>query len=122
LSTAEIINDKFCFKLTLPLAVGTVGGLTSIHPLAKTALEILGNPSVPELMQIIAASGMANNFSAVSALVTSGIQKGHMKMHLSNILQSLEASSDEMVKADDYFKDKTVSHSLVKSYLDEIRK
>ncbi|MCW3806838.1 hydroxymethylglutaryl-CoA reductase, degradative [Plebeiibacterium marinum] len=121
LSQAEIKDDIFSFSLCLPLAVGTIGGLTSIHPMAKIALEILGNPSAKDLMQIAAASGLANNFSAVAALVTSGIQKGHMKMHLSNILQTLGAEQDEIEQAENYFKDKQVSHSLVKAFIKSLR-
>ena len=86
LSKAFIEGDEFCFELELPLAIGTVGGLTKLHPLVKWSMELLGNPSAKELMQIIAVAGLAQNFAAVRSLVTSGIQKGHMKMHLLNIL------------------------------------
>ena len=58
-------------------------------------LEILGHPSSEELMQIIAAAGLANNFSAVRSLITTGIQQGHMKMHLGNILRQLNATPEE---------------------------
>ncbi|MEZ5072054.1 MAG: hypothetical protein R2751_14135 [Bacteroidales bacterium] len=66
----------FHFSLEVPLALGTVGGLTKNHPLARVALEILGHPSAPALMELVGAAGLASNFSAVSSLVTSGIQKG----------------------------------------------
>jgi hydroxymethylglutaryl-CoA reductase len=85
LSNAYIQNSEFTLEMTLPLAVGTVGGVTNLHPMAKLALDILGKPSAAELMQIIAVSGLAANFSAVAALISSGIQKGHMKMHMSNL-------------------------------------
>jgi hydroxymethylglutaryl-CoA reductase len=84
-------------------------------------MEILGNPSAIELMQIIAAAGLANNFSALRSLVTTGIQKGHMKMHLGNILRQLNASTQEQKLAVDYFSGKTVSFSEVSSYLDSLR-
>ena len=65
LSKAFIEGDEFCFELELPLAIGTVGGLTKLHPLVKWSMELLGNPSAKELMQIIAVAGLAQNFAAV---------------------------------------------------------
>ncbi len=123
LTKAEIKGSKFIYILTIPLAIGTVGGLTKLHPLAKKSLELLGNPNAKKLMQIIAAAGMANNFSAVSALVTSGIQKGHMKMHLNNILESLNANTLEKSKALSYFSNNNnnnISYSSVKQYLQSL--
>jgi hydroxymethylglutaryl-CoA reductase len=111
LTHAEIDGENFRFYIELPLALGTVGGITSLHPMVKFAHEILGHPSAPELMQIVAAAGLAQNFSAVRSLITSGIQKGHMKMHLLNILNQLEATEEEKVKIIDYFKDHVVSFS-----------
>ncbi len=77
------------------MALGTVGGLTSLHPLAKHSIEMLGNPSAKELMMITATMGLANNFSAIKSLVTKGIQTGHMKMHLMNILNHFKATEKE---------------------------
>ncbi len=122
LSSAKIENDIFHFELEVPMALGTIGGLTSLHPLAKKTLELLGNPTAKELMMIAATMGLANNFSAVRSLTTKGIQAGHMKMHLNNILNQLNASEDEKKKARDYFKDKTVSYAGVEQYLDSLRK
>jgi hydroxymethylglutaryl-CoA reductase len=122
LSKINIDKHTFTYSLTLPLAIGTVGGLTQLHPLANISLALLGKPGAHTLMQIMAAAGMANNFSAVAALVTSGIQKGHMKMHLSNILSSLQASEDEKSKATIYFVDKYVNYSSVRQFLDQSRK
>ncbi|PRZ00243.1 3-hydroxy-3-methylglutaryl-coenzyme A reductase [Marinilabilia salmonicolor] len=118
LSSCEI-TEKGTFKmdLTLPLALGTVGGLTRLHPMAALALEMLGNPSADELMGIAAAAGLANNFSAVASLVTTGIQKGHMKLHLSNLLKSLNATEEEQKAAMDHFKNETVSALKVKEFL-----
>jgi len=109
LSHVEIKNGKFKFWIELPIAVGTVGGLTSLHPLAKHSLEMLGNPSAKELMMIAATLGLANNFAAIRSLVTKGIQKGHMKMHLMNILNHFNATEEEKQKAIEYFKDQKVS-------------
>lgn len=117
LSHCSIDNGVFRFWIDLPLAVGTVGGLTSLHPIAKTSLELLGNPSGPELMKIIAATGLAQNFAALRSLVTTGIQQGHMKMHLLNILKHLEADDEQESAAIDYFKDKVVSYSAVREFL-----
>ena len=103
------------------MALGTVGGLTSLHPLAHKSLELLGNPTAPELMMIAATMGLANNFSAVRSLTTKGIQEGHMKMHLNNILNQLKASDEEQRQAMEYFKDKTVSYAAVEQFLKSIR-
>ena len=81
--------------------------------MVKTALQILENPSAETLMKVIACVGLAQNFAAVSSLVTYGIQKGHMKMHLANILNQLGATPAQKQEIIAYFKDKTVSHSEV---------
>ena len=122
LSSVTIENGIFHFELEVPMAVGTVGGLTSLHPLAKKTLELLGNPTAKELMMIAATMGLANNFSAVRSLTTKGIQAGHMKMHLNNILNQLNASEEDKKKAREYFKDKTVSYAGVEQYLDSLKK
>lgn len=121
LSNCEVSDGLFRFWLEVPLAIGTVGGLTVLHPLAKKSLGILGNPSAQELMRIIASVGLAQNFAAIKSLVTTGIQKGHMKMHIMNILNHLQASDEEIRKAIQYFEDKTVSFTDVRDYLLELR-
>ncbi len=121
LSFCEVKDGVFRFWIDLPLAVGTVGGLTNLHPIAKRSLEMLGNPSAEELMQIIAATGLAQNFAAVRSLVTTGIQKGHMKMHLLNILNHLGASEDESRSASEHFETSTITFSEVRKYLDSLR-
>jgi len=121
LSSVTVENGMFHFELEVPMALGTVGGLTSLHPLAKKSLELLGNPTAPELMTIAATMGLANNFSAVRSLTTKGIQAGHMKMHLNNILNQLKATDEEQKQARDYFKDKTVSYAAVEQYLASLR-
>lgn len=119
LSKASLEGGRFRFELEVPMAVGTVGGLTSGHPLAKTSLEILQQPTAEVLMMIIAAAGLANNFSAVRSLITSGIQKGHMKMHLTNILRQVGATEAQKQAALDYFRDRTVSYADVKKFIIE---
>jgi len=121
LSHVELSENRFKYYLTIPLAMGTVGGLTSLHPLAKHSLEMLGNPSAKELMMITASLGLANNFAAIRSLVTKGIQIGHMKMHLMNILNHFKATKDEKEKAVEYFVDHKVSFSNVSKFMQEIR-
>ena len=121
LTEARIVEGKFVFSIEIPLSLGTVGGLTRLHPLARLSLEILQNPSAEELMQIVAVAGLAQNFAAVRALTTTGIQQGHMKMHLKNILNQLEANLHEKELITKSFHGKTVSHSAVAEALHKIR-
>ena len=113
LTNATIENGIFKFWIEIPLALGTVGGLTSLHPLSKLSLKLLGNPSAKELMKIIAVAGLAQNFAALRALTTTGIQKGHMKMHLTNIIKQLGASDEEKAFLIDYFEHKTITQNAV---------
>jgi len=122
LSECKVENGIFRFWLTLPIAIGTVGGLTSLHPLAKRSLELLGNPNAKKLMEIIACVGLAQNFAALRSLTTSGIQAGHMKMHLTNILAGFKATEEEEAKAKKHFEDKTVSVAAVREFIESLRK
>jgi hydroxymethylglutaryl-CoA reductase len=121
LSKVTLSEETFKFSLTVPLAVGTVGGLTSLHPLAKTSLAILEKPSAKELMQVMASVGLAQNFGAIKSLVTTGIQKGHMKLHLLNVFNQLGASHEEIEKGKEYFSDKVVSFTAVRNFLESIK-
>ena len=121
LSEAKIENNQFHFWLELPLALGTVGGLTNLHPLVKLSHQILGNPSAEELMQIVAVAGLAQNFAALKSLTTTGIQQGHMKMHLMNILNQFKASEKEKENLINHFKNNTVSYSAVEEMLKKYR-
>ena len=122
LSHAKIENGIFTFWLEVPLALGTVGGLTSLHPLSKFSLEMLENPSAKELMQFAAVAGLAQNFAALRSLTTTGIQEGHMKMHLNNILNQLEATEEECILIRKHFKHHVVSHSGVVDYIQNLRR
>lgn len=122
LSHAEIKDGIFRFWMDLPLALGTVGGLTSLHPLVKFALEVLEKPSARELMQIVAATGLAQNFAALRSLTTTGIQEGHMKMHLNNILNQFEATESEREKVRKHFKKHAISHAAAVNYIESLRK
>jgi hydroxymethylglutaryl-CoA reductase len=117
LSSCTISNEIFRFELEVPLALGTVGGLTALHPLARRSLELLGHPSAETLMCIAASVGLAQNFGAVRSLITTGIQKGHMKMHLTNILNHLGASEEAAAAAQFHFQHQTVSFSAVRAFL-----
>lgn len=121
LTSAEIKNGEFRFWIEIPLSLGTVGGLTKLHPLARLSMEILQNPTAKELMKIVAVAGLAQNFAAIRALTTTGIQKGHMKMHLMNILNQLEANVHEKELIVNAFKGKEISHSSVAKFLHELR-
>jgi len=122
LSHAKIENDIFSFWIEIPLALGTVGGLTSLHPLVKFSLEMLGKPNAKELMQIVAVAGLAQNFAALRSLTTTGIQEGHMKMHLNNILNQFEATEEERKKITSHFQKNTISHAAVVDFIENLRK
>ena len=121
LTHASIENGLFKFWIEIPLALGTVGGLTGLHPLVKTALELLGNPTAKELMEIVAVAGLAQNFAAIKSLTTTGIQQGHMKMHLLNIMNQFEVTEKEKSILIDYFKTNTVTHSAVVKAIETLR-
>ncbi|WP_194531122.1 hydroxymethylglutaryl-CoA reductase, degradative [Zobellia roscoffensis] len=122
LTHATIENGVFKFWIELPMALGTIGGLTSLHPLVKLAMEILGNPSAKELMQLVAVAGLAQNFAAVRSLVTTGIQEGHMKMHLLNILNQLGATEDEKNTLTHHFKKHSATHSAIVDAFEKLRR
>ena len=117
LSSAWIKNKEFNFQMTIPLSVGTVGGIINLHPMAKWSLNLLNNPNSNQLMQIVSAAGLAQNFAAIRSLITSGIQKGHMKMHLLNILNQLKATSIQKEKAILHFKKNKISFNSVSNFL-----
>jgi len=121
LSDVTVENGLFTFALEIPMAIGTVGGLTSLHPLARLSLDMLGRPNAQDLMKVVAAVGLAQNFAAVRSLVTSGIQKGHMKMHLMNILNHLEANEAERESAKVHFENEIISFKSVREYISHLR-
>ena len=122
LSHAKIENGIFTFWMEIPLALGTVGGLTSLHPLVKIALEILGKPSATELMQIVAVTGLAQNFAALRSLTTTGIQEGHMKMHINNILNQFQTTAEERKIIKTHFENNSISHASVVDFIEKLRK
>jgi hydroxymethylglutaryl-CoA reductase len=122
LSHAKIEDGIFTFWMEIPLALGTVGGLTSLHPLVKMALEILGKPSAQELMQIAAVTGLAQNFAALRSLTTTGIQEGHMKMHINNILNQFQTTAEERKMIKTHFENNSISHAAVVEFIEKLRK
>lgn len=121
LTEIEITGKRFSYTLIIPLSLGTVGGATSVHPMAILALQIMQNPSAKELMKIVSSVGLASNFAAIRSLITTGIQKGHMKLHLKNILSHFNATESENRLADDFFKNKQYSYNAVSCFLEKIR-
>lgn len=121
LSQCSIANGQFKFWMEIPLALGTVGGLTALHPLAKLSLQLLQRPNAEELMQIVAAAGLAQNFAALKALTTTGIQAGHMKMHLNNMLSQLGADKKEKEQVLATLKNEHVSFAVVEKALRTVR-
>ncbi len=122
LSHAKVEDGIFCFWIDIPLALGTVGGLTSLHPMVKLSLEMLEKPSAKELMEAVAVAGLAQNFAALRSLTTTGIQEGHMKMHLNNILNQFQVTNEERVLIKNHFKDTVVSHSAAVDFIEKLRK
>jgi len=121
LTHADMSDGQFKFWIEVPLALGTVGGITGLHPMVKFAHQMMGNPSAAELMMISAAVGLAQNFSALRSLTTTGIQQGHMKMHLLNILNQLEATEEEKAMIIRFFIKNTPHHAEVVSAFQRVR-
>ena len=117
LSKAKVDQDHFELSIELPLALGTVGGLTKLHPMVGVALSILQEPSAEELMKIVATAGLAQNFAAIRSLVTTGIQKGHMKMHLLNLLSQYNAQESTKIAAVEHFKSNPISARSVAEFV-----
>ena len=109
-------------ELTIPLQLGTVGGVTRLHPSARIALQILGNPTAEDLGKIIACSGLAANLAALRALCTTGIQKGHMRLHAKNIAFAAGAQGAEVeIIADLLIQRKQINASEAEMALREYR-
>jgi len=121
LNSIEINKNNFRYSLQIPLAVGTVGGITNIHPMVKWSLDLLQQPTADELMKIVACAGMANNFSAIKSLVTSGIQQGHMRMHISNIFSSLGVKENEKSELLKRLEGKVIGFQAVRHELVKLR-
>ena len=121
LTHLDLSLGEFNFYIEVPMALGTVGGITTLHPMVKFAHQLMGNPGAEELMQIVATVGLAQNFSALRSLTTTGIQQGHMKMHLLNILNQLEATESEKAQIVKYFIKHTPHHAEVVDAFKRVR-
>lgn len=110
-------------SIEVPLAVGTIGGATAVHPIAKLGVKILGVPGARELSAIIASVGLAQNFAALRALATEGIQKGHMALHARNVAISAGASLEEADRvAERLVAERAVRHDRATELLTELRR
>ena len=110
-------------SIELPLALGLVGGATKVHPTAQACLKILGVKTAAELSRIVAAVGLAQNFSALKALSTVGVQQGHMALHAQNVAIAAGAAGDEIdVIAKRMAEQKMVRQDVAEQILAEIRK
>jgi hydroxymethylglutaryl-CoA reductase len=115
-------NGNLVGSIELPVAVGLVGGAVKVHPVARIALKILGVESAQELAEIMAAVGLAQNFAALRALATEGIQKGHMKLHAKNIAIMAGAPPELADKiADIMVSEGKVRFDRAKELLEELR-
>ena len=109
-------------KIKIPMAVGLVGGATKVHPMAQLSIKILGIKSAKELAEVIASVGLAQNFAAIRALATKGIQDGHMRLHAKNIAIMAGATGDEIDRvAEVMIKEKKIRMDRAKEILDELR-
>ncbi|HXV51283.1 MAG TPA: hydroxymethylglutaryl-CoA reductase, degradative, partial [Nitrosopumilaceae archaeon] len=91
-------NGNLVGKIEIPLSVGIIGGIINVHPLVKICTKILGVKSAQELASVMAAAGLAQNFSALRALASEGIQSGHMKLHARNIATAAGAKPEQIDK------------------------
>jgi hydroxymethylglutaryl-CoA reductase len=109
-------------SIEVPMAVGLIGGATAVHPIAKIAVKILGVKSANELGEIAATVGLAQNFAALRALATEGIQKGHMRLHARNIAISAGATPEEAdAVVNVLVKEKQVRMDRAKEVLEKMR-
>ena len=116
-------NGNLVGTITLPLPVGTVGGSIAIHPGAQFAHELLGHPSAVELAGIIASIGLAQNLAAVRALVTDGIQKGHMRLQAKSLGLAVGATQDELPHLMNLLSQAPhLNQETAKALLEELRK
>lgn len=122
LTHCKIHSGIFKFWIDLPISIGVVGGVTTLHPLVKTALQILENPNAKKLMAICSALGLAQNFASIYSLITTGIQKGHMRMNLINILNQLQATEEEKKYFTIFFKNKPITRHIVVKEFNRLRK
>jgi len=114
-------NGNLVGSLELPLSVGIVGGIANVHPIAKICKKILGVSSAQELACIMTAAGLAQNYSAIKALATEGIQKGHMRLHARNLAAAAGATNEQIDRiVQKMIEDNKISLDKAKELLKEI--
>ena len=107
--------------LEIPLSVGIVGGIANVHPVAKVCTKIIGATSAKELACVMTATGLAQNYSAIRALSTDGIQKGHMRLHARNLAAAAGATSEQIdIIVQKMIEEKKISLDRAKELLDQI--
>ena len=117
------VDGDLVATIELPLAVGLVGGATASHPTAKASVKILGVKTASELGEVMAAVGLAQNFAALRALATEGIQRGHMQLHSRNVAIQAGATGDLIDKvAEAMVKEKKVRADRAKELLEQFAK
>jgi hydroxymethylglutaryl-CoA reductase len=107
--------------LEIPLSVGIVGGIVNVHPVAKVCTKILGVSTAQELACVMIATGLAQNYSAIRALATEGIQKGHMRLHARNLAAAAGATPDQIDKiVQKMIEEKKITLDSAKELLEKI--
>ena len=119
----DTIEGNLVGEIELPLALGLVGGATKTHPIAKIAVKIMGVKSTKEMAEVVASVGLAQNFAALRALATEGIQRGHMRLHSRNIAVTAGAHGDMIDKVSQRMvEEKNITVARAKEILEEISK
>lgn len=123
LSRYEVTADgDLAGSIELPMALGTIGGATKVHPMAQACLKILGATSASQLSRIVAAVGLAQNFGALKALSTVGIQQGHMALHAQNVAIAAGATGPEISQiANAMTEQKSVRQDIAEKLLADLR-
>ncbi len=110
-------------SIELPMPVGLIGGATAVHPTAKANVKLLGVRSAKELAEVIASVGLAQNFGALRALATEGIQRGHMELHARNLAVSAGAKPAEVDRVvDRLLRDKAIRFDRAKAIVEELHR
>ncbi|MET3558210.1 hydroxymethylglutaryl-CoA reductase [Streptococcus rupicaprae] len=123
LSSWSIVDDQLVGTLTLPMPIATVGGSIGLNPKVKLAFELLGHPDAKTLAGLVASAGLAQNFAALRALVTTGIQAGHMKLQAKSLAMLAGAQGDDIeIVAQKLREGQHTNLEKAKNILEELRK
>ncbi len=116
-------DGNLCLSIELPLALGIIGGATRVHPIARANLKITGAKTATELAELFASLGLAQNFAALKAIATDGIQKGHMKLHARNIAMSVGAKDEDQINkiVAQMIEEKKISMDRAKEIFEELK-